>query len=220
MCLGGGRLHFVHRSVSGVLSGNSGAVVWEVNLRYNRAIDPSGFAGGGYGAAFVLAASQADFLGGTGYAVVYGGAASPEPFRLVRYSGGLGANANLTDVINSGASGLAAVNNYASLRVVYDSVGNGWSLFTRDDGASAWGTASTLSESNRIGVETADSTYTDTALTHAGFFWSHNTGAAQTVQFDNLRVQAVPEASSVAVPGGALLLAFLVRRRRQQGVAA
>jgi hypothetical protein len=51
---------------SGVLSGNSGPVTWEVNLRYNRATDPSGFAGGGYGAAFVLAASQADFLGGTG----------------------------------------------------------------------------------------------------------------------------------------------------------
>ena len=204
---------------SGKLTDNASTVTWETNLRFNRASAPSGFASGEYGVAFVLAASDADFTQGNGYAVVYGNALSPDPFRLVRYTGGLSSNtsANITNLFSSGASDLAAVNNYASVRVTYNRTGNVWALYVRDDGASAWADPATMDAGSLKGTAT-DSTYSGTALTHAGFLWNHATGVAQTVQFDNLRVSAVPEPASYGALGAGVLGALaLLRRRRRAG---
>ncbi len=200
------------------LAANPGVVTWETNLRYNRATEPSGFGNGNYGLAFILAGTAADFTTGNGYAVLYGSGTSPEPLRMVRYSGGLATGGTITDLI-AGPS-LAQVNNYASLRVTYDPTTSGWSLFVRDDGASAWVSPATLTAANQAGTAVADTTYTgaSTSLTHTGYLWNYNTAAAQTAQFDNLRVTVTPAAIPEPTTTGALLGAaalLLVRRRRR-----
>lgn len=177
---------------SGTLSANESTVTWESNFRYNRTTAPAGFSGGTYGLAFVLAASDADFTAGNGYAVVYGNTGSPDPIRLVRYSGGLAADSNLTNLVSSGVADLAAVNDYVSVRVAYSASTGVWQLFVRDDGAAGWADPATMNAANLVGAS-SDSTYTGAALTHAGFFWNYSTAAAQTAQFDNLKVTAVPE---------------------------
>lgn len=198
---------------SSTLSANASLVTWETNLRYNRATDPSGFGGGNYGTAFVLAGTQADFTTGSGYAVVYGSVASPEPLRFVRYTGGLVTGGTVTDLISGPA--LTAVNNYASLRVTYAAATNNWALYVRDDGASAWADAGTLTGTNQIGTTVTDSTFTGTSMTHAGYLWNYSTGATQTAQFDNLRVTAVPEATAT-LPAAALGFAVLLHRRKRK----
>lgn len=197
---------------SGTLAANQGPVSWEIGFRYDRAVEPSGFAGAKYGAAFVLAASQGDFMGGSGYAVVYGSQATPEPFRLVRYSGGLGADANLVAMVSTAGAGLAGINDYASIRVTYAPTDGTWRLFVRDDGATGWSDPASINDGNLVGVA-SDSVYTGAALTHTGFFWNYSTAATQTVRFDNLRISVVPESG---VFGAVSLFAFvsMVARRR------
>ena len=203
---------------TGALSANAGLVTWETNLRYNRtSANPSGFNGGLYGVAFVLAGTQADFTGGSGYAVVYGNSSAPDPIRLVRYAGGLSADANLSTIISSGANDLAVFTDYASVRVTYDPAGHLWSLYVRDDGATEWAAPSTLGGGNQIGVATVDSTHTGAPTTHAGFLWNYSTVAAQTAQFDNLSVSVIPEPSAHA---GVILTAvatLTVFRRNRRG---
>lgn len=199
---------------SATLSANAGLVSWETNLRYNRTTDPSGFGSGSYGLAVVLAGTQADFTGGSGYAIVYGNSGTTDPIRLVRYTGGLSLDANFTNIITSGVNDFAAVNNYASLRVTYEATTNTWSLYLRDDGASAWADAGTLTGANQIGTNVTDATHTGTAMTHAGYLWNYNTAANQTAQFDNLRVTAIPEATTT-LPAAALGLAILYYRRKR-----
>ncbi len=205
---------------TGILSANAGTVTWETNFRYNRTplAEPSGFGGGKYAAAVVLAGSQFDFTGGKGYAVVYGSAGAPDPIRLVSYSGGLVADANLTDLIASPSNNLSGYSNYASLRVTYTASTGRWELFVRDDGATAWADPATLDAASLVGVS-SNSAYTSDSLTHAGFLWNSATAAGQTAQFDNFRVSlgsasAVPEPAWGASLLGALCLAVSARRRR------
>lgn len=196
-----------------VPSANPGLVTWETNLRYNRVTEPSGFGGGNYGAAFVLAGTSADFTAGNGYAVLYGSGVSPEPFRLVRYTGGVfGA---VTDLVTGPSLGL--MNNYASLRVTYDPSAQAWSLFVRDDGASGWSSPTTLGVPHQAGASVVDSTYTGATMTHLGYLWNYNTAASQTLQADNLRVDvvaAVPEVGATPCLVGVAVLVLGARKRR------
>ncbi len=169
------------------LSSNPTGVEWIFNFRFNRTTNPSGFASGEYGTAIILAASSSLFHNtGNGYAVVYGNSTATDPIRLVRFTGGL--TGTITNICTSGANDIAAVNNYVSVRVVYVSSTNSWSLFVRDDGASAWSDPTTGVTAQK-GSTTTDTTYTATVLTNFGFYWNYATATTQTSQFDNFRVR-------------------------------
>lgn len=88
---------------SPVLNSNSGQLTWSFNVRQSRP-NPSGFDAGNYGVAFVLAASSANLTAATttGYAVVVGNSGTPDPFRVVRFAGGLTKNSALTNVFTTG----------------------------------------------------------------------------------------------------------------------
>ena len=94
---------FVTRDVSSryspVSRANAGLLTWAWNMQQSRP-NPSGFLNNNYGIAFVLAASSADLLTGNGYAVVYGNTGASDSLRLVRYTGGLTANANLKTLVS------------------------------------------------------------------------------------------------------------------------
>lgn len=210
-------------SYNPVLSLNSGAsqvVEWSANLRYNRATGSGGFGNGNYSLALVLASNRSDFTAtdAQGYAIAYGNTGSPDPIRLIRFTGGFTGNTPiLTDIVNGGTANTANVNNYASVRVKFDAATSNWSLFVRDDGASAWGDPSTVS--TQIGAATVDTTYTNISLANFGFYWGYSTFPNQTADFDNYRVTVAPvpePATILAVSGLSLCAIGCVRRCRKR----
>lgn len=182
------------------LADNAQPLRWSFNARYNRTTNPGGFDANLYSLAVVLGATGSDLTLASGYAVVYGNTGTPDPIRLVRFTGGLDQDSKLTTLISSGGADLAAVNNFFSVGVNYFPTTNQWQLFVRDDGASAWGDPRTVS--SPVGQPSSDATFTQTPLTHAGFLWNYNTAASQSALFDNFQLAILPE------PKSAFLLLF------------
>ncbi|MDQ1639525.1 MAG: hypothetical protein QOF62_2864 [Pyrinomonadaceae bacterium] len=184
------------------LSSNPGLVTWTFNFRWNRASsnNPAQPASGAYGTAIVLAGSNSNISTlGSGYAIIYGSSGTPDPIRLVAYANGV--TGTLTNICSSAASDLAATNNYASVRVTYDPATNNWSLFVRDDGASAWADPSS-GVTTQKGVTTVNSTSTGISLATFGFLWSYATGTNLSSDFDNF--SATVAQPSISVTGGPL----------------
>jgi len=183
------------------LGSNTGAVTWTFNFRWNRAAsnNPAPPASGSYSSVIVLAGSSATLTSGTGYAVVYGSSGTPDPIRLVSYSGGI--TGTLTNICTSGVSDLTATNNFASVRVVYDPSSNSWSLFVRDDGNAAWSDPS-VGVTNQKGATTVNTSNTNIPLPAFGFVWTHATGTSMSTDIDNYKVAvngaAIPTVTSIA----------------------
>jgi trimeric autotransporter adhesin len=198
---------------------NVGALTWSFNAKSNRTSDPGGFGAGNYGLAVVLAATSSDLTAASGYAVAYGNPGAPDPIRLVRFTGGIDTDSNLTTLLSSGVSDLAGFANYASIKVRYTPQSDSWELFVRDDGASAWENPTTVS--TQIGSAVVDSTFTHSPISSFGYTWNYNSGANQSAQFDNFLLTqtisptAAPEPMSFAfvVVG----IPVLRRRRRASG---
>ncbi|HEX8524416.1 MAG TPA: zinc-dependent metalloprotease family protein [Tepidisphaeraceae bacterium] len=162
---------------------NTGMLTWSLNMRQART-NPSGFASTNYGAAYILGASNNVFSGsgaGNGYAIVMGNNSSPDPIRLVKFTGGLAGT--VTDLTSSAAQDVS--NHYFSIKVTYNPATDQWSLFTRDDGTTAFTDpkSGTLAQS---GSTVTDSTFTNSTLTHSGALWTYSSGANQTASFDNI----------------------------------
>ena len=171
-----------------ILDSNHCNIEWLFNFRFNRKTNPSGLSAGSYGTAIILGISDSVFTGagaGNGYAIVYGNSGTPDPIRLVRFSGGI--TGTITNIISSGINDIDTVNNYVSVRIRYEPNGNNWSLFIRDDGSQKWSDPSS-GVTDQKGSTTSDSTYTSIPLTHFGFYWAYATTAKQTSQFDNFGV--------------------------------
>jgi trimeric autotransporter adhesin len=186
------------------LASNTSTLEWSFNAKSNRNSDPGGFGAGNYSLAVVLGASGSDLTTANGYAIAYGNSGAPDPIRLVKFAGGLDADANLTTMISSGAADLSGFANYFSVKVRYTPSTDSWQLFVRDDGASGWSDPSTSSA--QIGSTVMDSTYTSTPLTHFGFGWNYNSAASQSAQFDNFTLNS---AASTSAPEPSTLLLLL-----------
>lgn len=166
------------------LSSNPGTVSWEFNMRQIRP-NPAGFGVGNYGAAFVLAGTSSEAATkGNGYAVVLGNSQTPDPLRLVSYTGGL--QGTLADIITSNTEGLASFGaQYLSVRIEYTPSSNQWQMFLRNDGTSAFTDPTTGSALVSQGTA-VDSTFTSTAdKNFTGGYWNGSTAGNQTAFFDN-----------------------------------
>jgi hypothetical protein len=171
------------------LSSNPGTVTWTFNFRTNRTASfLTGFTTNTYGMAFVLAStSSSPNTSGDGYAVVMGGAPSAtNQISLIRFTNGL--QGTQTTVVAFGGAP-ATGTNYLSVKVTYNPSTNGWQLFNRDDGASAFADPTTGSLTS-LGTGT-DSTFTSTVMSRLGAYWQGNTAANQTAFFDNATVTVV-----------------------------
>ncbi|MHC1705912.1 MAG: hypothetical protein AB9842_00170 [Bacteroidales bacterium] len=175
------------------LATNTGLITWSFNVRHNRNSTLGGFNSAAYGAAIVLVASDANFLasGCNGYAIAQGGNSSND-YRLVRFTNGLGATANLTTMI----SGLLPADrrDYMSVKVTYDPLTGNWKLYERRDASfsatsppASWQDASGLSEANLMGMFT-DNTYTGVPMTSFGYLWNYSTAGGQYFYVDNFSV--------------------------------
>ncbi len=197
------------------LSSSGGLVTWTFNMRQIRD-NPAGFISNSYGAAFVVGAtSQNIATTGTGYAIVLGNTGTPDPIRFVSFTAGLQQLGTATGgLITAGSPLNDPTTNYMSLQLTYDPATNGWELFGRNDGASAF--ADPLSGTlTSLGTVT-NSTYTSTALNFVGAYWQGSTAATQTAFFDNVTVSAIPEPSTYALMVGAGFVAILAMRRRRK----
>lgn len=178
------------------LGSNPGMVTWTFNMRQQQA-NPSGFASGNYGVAFILAGTSGTTNSvGTGYAVTLGNAGKTDPLKLVRYSGGL---QTATQILASNTSGLADFGNaYLSVKVTYTPSTNTWQLFVRNDGASF---LDPNSGSLTLQGTATNSTYASSVLPIMGALWNASTKSNQTAVFDNVKVTvAVPTITNISPP--------------------
>jgi hypothetical protein len=178
------------------LSSNPGMVTWTFNMRQQQA-NPSGFASGNYGAAFILAGTSGTTnSSGTGYAVTLGNSGRTDPLKLVSYSAGL---QSTTQILASNTSGLTDFGNtYLSIKVTYTPSTNTWQLYVRNDGTAFIdpNLGSLTSQGTAV-----NSTYTATILPIMGAFWNSSTRSNQTALYDNVKVTVVvPTITSVAPP--------------------
>ncbi|QBZ96583.1 T9SS sorting signal type C domain-containing protein [Flavobacterium sangjuense] len=181
---------------STTLNANPGIVTWTFNMRQQQP-NPSGFASGNYGNAFILAGTSGTTnSSGTGYAVILGNSGKTDPLKLVSYSAGL---QSTTQILASNTTGLTDFGNaYLSVKVTYTPSTNTWQLFVRSDGTTFLdpNTGSLTSQ----GTAT-NSTYTGTVLPIMGAFWNSSTKNNQTASFDNVKVTvAVPTITSISPP--------------------
>ncbi len=177
---------------------NSGGIVtWTFNMRQTET-NPGGFNSGNYGVAFILAGETAtNNTTGTGYAVVLGQPGITDPVRLVKYSGGLSLNSNLTNIVQSTGSLGSIGNQYLSIKVTYNPcLGGVWELFLRNDGASSF--ADPLTGTLVSQGAATDNTYTGSALNMMAAYWQGSTGANKLAFFDNVTV-AVTEIPSATI---------------------
>ena len=167
---------------------NPTIVNWSVNVRnnYNAILD--GFDSGLFGQAVILASNGSDVLtNGNGYALVYGGSGTRQ-WRLVSFTGGLQANANITTILSTPLSPGFVDTDYLSLKVSYDSTTNNWSLSFRNDGNVDW-VDSRITTGYDTPSSATNSTYTNVTLDSFGYFY--NFGATPTLVnslFDNFNV--------------------------------
>ncbi len=173
-------------SSSSGLTENSGIITWYFNEKYFGSIS------GNYRPVIILAASGNDFNSGSGYAVYYRKSTSLK-FSLARFSGGV--QGTITDVIPEATSNdITSTTDYVSIMVKYDPSTDNWSMYTRDDG----GTAFTLPWTGTLtqhGSTVMDNTYTSSSynLKYSGFYYTYLTAVAGSYKtiFDNFRVTEI-----------------------------
>ena len=167
---------------------NPTIVNWSVNVRnnYNAILD--GFDSGLFGQAVILASGGGDVLtSGNGYALVYGGSGTRQ-WRLVSFTGGLQANANITTILSTPLSPGFVDGDYLSLKVSYNSTTNSWSLSFRNDGGTAF-VDSRLTTGYDTPSTTTNSTYTNITLDSFGYFYNFGaTTSTNNSLFDNFNV--------------------------------
>ena len=176
------------------LSSNTGPVTWTFNMKTNRTTALSGFDATNYGSAVALVATSSDLMTANGYAVVMVKGTTNNSFKLVRFTDGLDANANLTTIIGPSAD-LGAMTRWASLKVVYTPSTNAWELYFRDDVSTTDPTDPTTGTLTQVGTSTVNATYTSTVMSHFGFFWDHggtSTPTSNTGRYDNFSVAVNP----------------------------
>lgn len=167
----------------------SDSIVWTFNMRYNYNGNLSGFNSGNRGYAVVLVADGADLTTANGYAVVNGGE-SPTVgrYRLVRFTGGLDDNANITALVNGIT--LSNVRDYVSLKVKYEPASKTWTFYNRSDGATAWADPTVTTGYTNSGTS-LDETYINTTMTNFGYTQCYPASTVSFVAlFDNFKVVA------------------------------
>ncbi len=165
-----------------VFSTNTGLLTWAFNMRQSRS-DPSGFDNSNYGAAFVLGCTSNNFLTGNGYAIVLGNSGSADNLRLVRFANGIDANSNMTNIITPVVD---YGNDYLTVKVTYNPIGNNWSLYVGSN-LGFFDNPATATYS-QLGATTVDGTYTGNDLLFLGCGWNHATSSTDYCYFDNILI--------------------------------
>jgi len=173
---------------------------WYVNLSHDRfaASGLSGFASGGYGVAFIIGSTEADFNSGMaqGYALIAGETGTPDPLRLVSFNGQPG---NPTYLINSTVD--FTDGKKLSVHVTYNPSTDIWSLQVRDD-ASSFVDPTDMTGYPTALTSSANTTYTNKNLKYYGAFWNHGASCEEILYVDNASIPSVPTVPEIQVTAG------------------
>lgn len=195
------------------LSQSGGPVTWSFNMQQIRT-NPAGFSSNSYGVAFILGSTSTNIATeGSGYAVVLGNTGTPDPLRLISFTGGIQSLGTATGGIITASAPLDNPTvSHMSISVVFDPANNQWSMFGRNDGASF---ADPLSGNLTLLGTGTDTTHTSTDLLHMGAYWQGSTAGNQLSTFDNFALTAIPEPSTVALLGIASVILYGKLRRHK-----
>jgi subtilisin-like proprotein convertase family protein len=178
---------FIYRDASSLFntnySTNTALMTWQFNMRQNDGT-PGGFDGNSAGGmAYVLGCNNSSFTtnSGQGYAVVFGSSSSTDVMRLVRFSGGVDAEGNFTNII-SGTTDYD--DEYFAVRVTYNPATTQWSLYLNVN-TSTFNDPNTASYS--LVGQANNSTYTSQSLDYTGCFYKHGSSSDRAL-FDNVWV--------------------------------
>lgn len=168
-----------------VFSSAAGTMEWYFNMQQSRA-DPTGFAGGQYGAAFVIGSNTNDPAAPSkyGYAVIFGESGTADPVRLVSFNGSVFDASTFTNILSVPSP--AVKTNCMSIKVSYNPCNNEWSLTARDDGASFADPATIPG----VGATGTNSTFTSSNLLWMGQVWNHGS-SCDLAKFDNIYIPKV-----------------------------
>ena len=177
------------------LNSNPGPVTWTFNMKTNRSTALSGFDGGNYGSAVILAMTSDNPTNTStnGYAVVLVKGTTNNAIKLVRFANGLVLNSNVTTIIGPSPD-LGAMTRYASVKVIYTPSTSSWELYVRDDASTTDPLDPTTGTLPQVGTSTVNTTYTSVAMTNCAFFWNHSNGAGSSNKgmYDNFSVVVTP----------------------------
>ncbi|MFW5663469.1 MAG: Ig-like domain-containing protein [bacterium] len=178
---------------SPILGTNPQPVSWYFNMRQIRS-NPAGFSSNSYGVAFVLGADNTDVAdSGSGYAILLGNSGTPDPVRLVKFSGGIQSLGTTTESLITASDILEdPTNNYMSIGVSFDPETNTWELWGRLDGSDFEGP---LEGDLTLLGSAVDNEFTSIPLNYTGAYWQGSTAANQTAFFDNVSVWLEGEGS-------------------------
>ena len=184
-------------TTAGLSNNNMDSMVWAINF-YQTRDNPSGFDKSNYGIAFVLGSTSSDYTNGNGYAVVLGQSGTTDPIRLVKFSGGMDLNSNLTNIISYSDYGKV----YISIKVTYKPSTNTWRLYA-ESSSTAFPQSDPRNTSTSVGSAT-DSTYTGSSydLKYLGCLWNHSTRSSEYALFDDIYIpksSVIGESDIVAV---------------------
>ncbi|MEO6490442.1 MAG: hypothetical protein ABIO04_10915, partial [Ferruginibacter sp.] len=165
-----------------IFSSAASTLEWYFNMQQNRP-DPTGFAGGQYGSAFVIGSNTNDPAASskTGYAVIFGESGLLDPVRLVCFNGSVFNSTTFTNIISVPSPAIKT--NYMSIKVTFDPCTNEWTLTVRDDGL-AFADPATVSGIGGTGI---NSTLTSTNLLWLGAVWNH-ASSCSLAKFDNFYI--------------------------------
>jgi len=171
-----------------------GTLEWYFNMKQTRT-DPSGLGSNTYAVAMILGCDENDFQSANadGYAVLIGNGGNPDPVRLVRFAGGLTANANVTNVAVTGQNDADA---YYSVHVTFNPCDGQWSIAARDDGDTDF--AAPNSGSLGAVVTGTDQTHTGLDLRYFGAAWQHSSSCGEFARFDNFNIPNAAASATTA----------------------
>ena len=180
-----------------VLSSNTVQLIWQFKMRQTATAtsppnDLSGFSSG-YGMAVILGATTSNFLTANGYAITLGTpGTSTDPLRLVRFTGGLSSDANLTDILTT----LYMTPNrrdfddeYIAVKVIYTPSTNFWQVYVDEDN-NEFNDVS-YANANLYGTGT-DAVYTGSNLGFVGALYNHSTSTSLFGSLDEIYIPITP----------------------------
>ena len=179
-----------------ILGANTGVVTWTFNMRTNTAVTSTTLATGTMAGGIDLCGNAAaNIYNGspTGYGVVFNSSATGG-VALVKFASGL----NLNTVLITETTTVPKTD-YYSVKVTYDPATNLWSLYLRDDGASAF--ADPLTGSLTLQGTATDATYTNQVMTNFGAVYTWTATVGKTMSVDNYTV-SVTQVACAGMPAG------------------
>lgn len=180
---------------------NADSLMWTFNIRNNSSTSYLGFDENQRALAVVLAATESDFNKASGYAMLYYGTNSTDTendpivrsWRIAKFTDGLYQNANIENIVERSTSMTTSTTGYYSIKIVYIPSTDTWKLYTRLDTSNSAGPfkdpITDPSVYTFVG-QNIDATFTDTTMTHFGFFLNY-VGTGDYIQFyDNFEVRS------------------------------